>query len=129
MNIDMLRTEITGDPLSRGYAAMSNEEVADSLNTINRSRNRTLVSPGEMQRAVNGGEFVALTDVKQRAWLAILSDNVNPIDANTIAQVIAIWSPGTTRTNLIALQTEDVSHAVELGLGVVRVGHVQEARR
>ena len=129
MNIDALKAETDTDPLARGYAGMTEAAVADSLNAINRSRNRTSVSPGEMQRAVDGAEFVALSDVKQRAWLAILSDSVDPNNANTIAQVTAIWTSGTTLTNLAALQTEAVSRAVEIGLGFVKQGHVQEARR
>lgn len=37
-NLQILSDEITNDPLGRGYAAMSDQEIADSLNTINRDK-------------------------------------------------------------------------------------------
>ena len=34
--IDIIRTEITADPLSRGYAGMTDLQVADDMNLVNR---------------------------------------------------------------------------------------------
>jgi len=130
MDIAKLKTELTDDPLVRGYASMSDEAAANSLNnTIDRALNRTSISPGEMQSAVVGTEFVVLSAVKQRGWLAILSDSVDPNNANIIAQIAEIWVGGTTtRANLLALKTKTVSRGVELGLGNVKVGYVEQAR-
>lgn len=130
MDITKLKAELVDDPLTRGYASMSDEAAANSLNdTIDRSLNRTSISPGEMQSAVVGSEFVALSAAKQRGWLAILSDSVDPNNANIVAQIAEIWVGGTTtRANLIALKTETVSRGVELGLGNVKVGYVEQAR-
>ena len=41
MNYDALKTELTEDPLALGYSGMTDQEVADSLNAVNRQRNRT----------------------------------------------------------------------------------------
>lgn len=130
MNIGILRTEIINDPINRGYSNMNDEEVVDSLtNTIDRVINRNSISPREMQAAVIGSEFNTLSAGKQRAWIAILSDSIDPNNANTISQIAAIWENGTsTRVNLLTLKTETVSRLVELDLGKVKVGYVQQAR-
>lgn len=39
-DLSILINEIENDPLSRGYAAMTDRQVADSLNMVNRSANR-----------------------------------------------------------------------------------------
>lgn len=41
-DIGLLRTEITTDPLGRNYAAMWDGQVADSLNTRNRSASKSI---------------------------------------------------------------------------------------
>jgi len=130
MDIAKLRAEVVGDPILRTYINMSDEEVVDSLtNVIDRIINRTSISPREMQAAVVGDEFDALSAGKQRAWIAILSDSIDPNNANTVSQIAAIWATGiVTRNNLLALKTETVSRLVELDLGKVKVGYVQQAR-
>lgn len=98
------------------------------LNAKNIVRDRDSIAPGEMQAQVVGTEFVALSAVKQRAWLAILADSVDPANSNIVEQITAIWAGTTTLTNLAGIKTETVSRAVELGLGVIKVGWVQQAR-
>lgn len=41
-DINLLRTEITTDPLSRGYASMWDGQVADSLNARNRTASKSI---------------------------------------------------------------------------------------
>jgi hypothetical protein len=41
-DINLLRTEITTDPLGRGYAAMGDGQAAESLNTRNRSASKSI---------------------------------------------------------------------------------------
>ena len=40
MDYPALKAEIEGDPLTRGYAAMTDQEIADDMNTVYRTRNR-----------------------------------------------------------------------------------------
>ena len=128
MNLNVLKTELqAGHPGTGAYDADS-AIAAAQLNAVNHTKNRTFVSPAEMQASVVGADFVALSAVAQRAWLAILSDDVDPTNANTITQVEAIWPAGATRTNLIALQTEPGSRAEELGFGRVSAGDIERAR-
>ena len=130
MNLTVLKTEINTGPLSRSHARMSDVAIADSLNVIDRSVNRTSVSPGELQAAVVGSEFVTLSAGFQRMWLAVLSDSVDPNNSNIVAQIAEIWGPGTTtRQNLIALKTEAGSRAEELNLGSVTPSDVANAKR
>jgi hypothetical protein len=119
-----LRDELTLDPASIGYAGMSNSQKEDAIN-LERDTidvDRTSVSTVELQSAVVGTEYVALTISEQNAWNAILivgsgaEGSGIPLDNAAIrAQVAAIWDGGTTtRGNLQALQTTKGSRAEQL---------------
>ena len=82
---------------------------------------------------------MSLTD--QVRSLAIISDkligtddgNLDPGNTAHIALVnelvaAGVWSP-TDRSALVLKATDNISRAVELGLGKARVGHVEKARR
>ena len=129
MDIARLKTVMpAGHPVTGAYDADA-ATAASQLNAVNVVRNRSSIAPGEMQSGVVGSEFAGLSAVKQRAWLAILSDSVDPGNANIVAQIAEVWGPGTTtRANLGAMKTETVSQATAEGLGVVKVGHIEQAR-
>lgn len=131
MDYSILVPEIRDDPLGRGYAGMSAAEVAADLAVLRRSRDRETIGSGELQAAVDGGEYAALSDVKRAGWGAILAaGSVDVSNENIRAQITTIWAAGTaTRSNLAALQTENISRAAELRLGRVRAGDVQMARQ
>ena len=56
-----LGEEKTADPLSRGYAGMTDQQFADSINDENITVERTTMSAGEIMEQIDGTEFSALT--------------------------------------------------------------------
>lgn len=136
MNLDILKTELTADPLGRGYAVMSDQQAADSLNDlIDRTRPRGSMSGDEVFAATNAADFEGLggnnAEDKRTQWLAFCGrDSIDPFGAANVAFVEYIFgNPSATRTALIAARQRAVSRGVELGLGIVRPGNVAEARR
>jgi hypothetical protein len=132
MSLDVLRTEIITDPLSRGYAGMTAEQVAASLNAKNRSRNRTSMSATEVLNAINVTEFNAKTaEQKQQIWDVLHIGTLNPFGVE--AQIFtSIFGGGSTTIQALAgMRMESISRAEEIGTSYVPVlpGHVEEVRR
>lgn len=125
-----LRTELTTDPLARGYSGMTDAQAATSLDTVNRTVNRTSVPAPEVIEAIVASEYTALSATLQNlVSLLISAGTINPQGTNTRAIFAAAFGAGTqTRTNLIALETMTVSRAAELGIGYVAAGDVKIAR-
>jgi hypothetical protein len=126
-----LKNELSTDPLSRGYAGMTNAQAAASLNTANRTITRKSISGAEIIKATLVAEYTALSaDLKTAYWGMVgASGGVDPSDANTRAIFGAMFGAATTtRANLLALQNQTVSRAAELGLGEVTPGDVQCAK-
>lgn len=125
-----LKAEIDGDPLTRGYSGMNDDQVVADINTVYRTRNKSSLSGDEMFQATDGSEFTALTEHKEQSWLAFCGrDSIDPFGAANVAFATYIFGGGsTTLSNLNTIRTEDVSRADELGIGRVRVGNVTEAR-
>ena len=144
----ILKEEIDSDPLGRGYDSMTNAEVTISLNTVNRTRLETLSMQelrewtAENARGFNimsGITNVALTDqVRNLCYVAdklIGTDDgqfspgnalyVDMINNLVAANVIS----NADRTALVTKATKSLSRATELGIGQVKEGHVQEARK
>jgi hypothetical protein len=131
MDYAKLRTELTSDPLTRGYAAMSIQQAADNLNTANRASTVRSIAPGKIVSALVWSEYAALTaDQKQVFWGMVGAGDLDPNDAKIKAIFAGLFGAGTTtRANLIALATGPlVSRATELGLGEVTAGDVGRAR-
>lgn len=129
MDIDALKAELTGDPLTRGYAGMTDAQAATNLNAVNRTRNKTSLTGSQVLNAVDKTEFNALVAAnKQLVWDILHLGDLNPfgIEADLMTDVFGGGS--TTIAALAVLRVEAISRAVELGLGVVKVGHVQMAR-
>jgi hypothetical protein len=130
MNVRMLSDELTNDPLARGYGAMTDAQARDSLNTVDRTKNKDLLAGDEMFSATDSGEWAALTDHKQSLWMDLCGrESINPFGAANLALVTSIFGAGPTLNALAALRVEDVSRAGELGGGLVSVAHVSFARR
>ena len=108
---------------------MTDAEGADDLNTEYRTRNRSSLSGGEALAAVDAVELNALSEGKQAVVMGLLG--IQPLDPFGVpAQVMIQLFGGASSTisSLRALRVESVSRGVELGLGYIKVGHVQEAR-
>ncbi len=130
MNLDTLKAELTDDPLSRGYSAMSDVEASASLNEINRERNRSSMTGSEILNAVNDNEWIALSEAdKQTVWNIAHLGEVNPFGVEaTLMLLVFDAAESPTITALRAARKEAVSRAVELGLGFVAPGHIENAR-
>ena len=113
----ILAAELTNDPLSRGYAGMSNAQVVVSLRTENRSRIRARMDASEVFQAIDIAEFNAKTEAQQRNVLAVLGfGSVNP-QGKEAALFTSIFGGGSaTITALAAARLENVSRAVELAI-------------
>ena len=130
MDRTVLKAElIAGHPVTGVYSSDDSVATAE-LNAVNRSRNRDTVSGSEILNATNDAEFGALSVTNQQLWLDLCG--VESIDTSSgVAKSLEadlFGSGTTTRTNLAAVRNEDISRAVELGLGVINAGHVQRAR-
>ncbi len=137
-----LRDELLTDPLSRGYSTMLDQEVADDLNSIypapdTRTRNRASMSGDEIAQqavpaaydALDDGAANNTADVKSH-WLALCArTSVDPFATANVQLVVSIFGVGSqTVLNLQAARVESITRAQELGLSLVRTGHVQFAR-
>ncbi len=135
-DIQALKTELTTDPLGRGYAGMGDQAAADSLNTVDRQRNKTSITGDEIFNAADGAELAALANGaagpqrKFQMFLALCGrDSVDPFGTANVALIQEIFGGGSaTITALAALRTEPVSRGVEIGFGTVGSGDVSEAR-
>jgi hypothetical protein len=131
VDYNILRTELTTDPLERGYAGMTNEQAADSLNTANRATTRSSVPTWEVLEATVSGEYDTLSTAnKTRYQIFISAGELDPSKPNTRAAFAAMFAANTqTRANLLALAAGDpISRAAELGLERIEPGHVARVR-
>ncbi|HUT88686.1 MAG TPA: hypothetical protein VMY37_04270 [Thermoguttaceae bacterium] len=129
MNYDILKTELQVDPLTRGYATMSDAEVAASLNTVNRERNRPTLTGSAVLNAINEAEFDLLTAEKQqRIWDLLHLGELNPHGVEATLFVDIFGPTSATITQLKLIRVEAVSRATELEISRVRVGDVERAR-
>lgn len=128
-----LTTELTTDPLGRGYAAMSDAQAADSLNTANRTVERATLRAADIFEAVVLSEYNALAAAKKAQVDRVLNlaGGDIPVGANSKARAFlldAFVAGSATRTALVAAVQHQVSRAAELGLGPVSHQMIAEAR-
>ena len=126
----ILKDEIDNDPLGRGYAGMSDQEVTDDMLTEYRSVSVGSILSEGIVAALVPSEVNALTVVQQRnLWGVIGAGSVKPDDTEVKNFFADLFGAGTTtRANLFALATRLISRAAELGCRV-GPGLVAEARR
>ena len=130
MNIPALAAELTAGHPDTGAYNVDDQIAANQLNAVNRSRNIASLSGDGLFSATDTVEFAALTEAKKSNWLAFCGrESVDPFGAANVAFVNWVFGGGsTTISSLASLRTESVSRAVELGLGFVQPGHVENAR-
>lgn len=132
-----LKAEIDTDPLTRGYAAMTDAQVAADLNSSYRERNRDSMSASEVLNAIDIAEFNALTNAAESQIWNVLhlggqsgpgGGSIDPfgIEATIFTNVFGAGSA--TIAALSAARKESITRGVELGLGLVKPGHVEQAR-
>ena len=129
-NFAAIHDEVINDPLGIGYAAMSDVQAANSLNTVNRVVAVDSIEGQDVVAALVPGEVNDLTVAQQRnLWGVIGAGAVRPDDTEVKAFFAGLFGAATTtRANLIALANQTISRAQELGLGFVKPPDVNEAR-
>ena len=148
IDYEVLVAELTDDPLARGYAAMTDQAAAETLN----AGNRTVADParktfrdllreigmadagtihGKLKAAAAGSDGVALAVAAAGDYGA--DGGLDFSDPATISGIDTLVAGNVLSSDegdaLKALGRKTVSRAVELGLGYVKAGHVEEARK
>jgi hypothetical protein len=156
MNLTTLATELTNDPLARGYSGMTAAQAAASLNTANRPSATTVLIPSAELLAWSGGGASDDPAVKCRyeriqeaagshasnvvrgaclAALGMIERDDTGLDlskSDRVGMLDALVSGGVLtageKTEVVAMGTPLISRAQELGLGTIGDGHVKSAR-
>lgn len=130
--IDILKVELTADPLGRGYAAMGDRAAAISMNTVDIPDELDAISGSQLFNALEPTEFVALTTQQAQSVRDVfgLGQEIDVrAGTNTRKVLLSAFGVGTaTRMNLQALTAILVSRAAQLRLGAVSIGDVMRAR-
>ena len=126
-----LKTEVQTDPLGRNYAGMTSAQILTDLQTINRTRNKTGLSPSEVYQNIDQGEWAALTASEQdEIWNILhLGDPLDPFGREA-TRFIAIFGGGsTTITALQAFRIDNISRLQEIGIsGTVTEHQINRSR-
>lgn len=129
MDYAALKSEITNDPLTRGYSGMTDQQLADDLNTVYRTRNRSAMTGKEVKDRIDTTEWSARTDAQKQIILALCNrDDLNPFGID--AQIFQDAMAGATNTlsALNSYRVEDISRAEEIFGAVVTVAAIESAR-
>lgn len=133
MNIDALKAELaTGHPDTGAYDA-DDAVAAGELNVVNRTKNKASMTGSEILNALKEAgplaEYRALSDAdKDKVWRICHLGTVNPFGVEADLFIDIFGGGSASIAALQAARKDDVSRAAELGLGLVRIGHVQQAR-
>lgn len=135
MNIAALKAELAaghpGPASTPGNVAYNadHELAAVQINEVNRTKDRTSMSGSEVLNAIDTAEYNLLApEDKDRVWQVIHLGTINPFGVEETLMKSIFGSGSTTIATLANLRKDDVSRAVELGLGKVRAGTIREAR-
>ncbi len=130
MDLVVLQAELlAGHPVTGAYSS-DDFLAAAELNVVNRTRNRLTVLGSEILNATDDAEFGGLAAGDKGLWLDLCGvDSVDTASGVAKSLEADLFGGGTTtRTNLAAVRNENVSRGVELGLGFVGQGDVEDAR-
>lgn len=125
-----LRAELDTDPLVRGYGAMTDQQAADDLNTVYRTRNRSNMTGKEVKDRIDVTEWGARTDPQKQIVLALCNrDDLNPFGIDATIFQDAMTGATNTLAALNTYRVENISRGEELGFGVLTAAHIDTARR
>ncbi len=129
MSIANLRVELlAGHPDTGDYNA-DPSVAASELNAVNRTTNKVTMTASEVYNAVDNTEYIALTTTQQEEiWNIVHLGEINPFGLEATRFTAIFGGGSTTITALAASRTNNVSRAVEIGLGFIKPGNVIEAR-
>ena len=131
MDLVALKTELTTDPASLGYAGKSHEDQASLINKPQRTVNREQFSGGELASCLDPTEFAALT-ANQRAWIQTLTaaSGMLTLYASLRQDIRAVLATATKSLQKFNQTINRAgSRAEELGLGSVTTSDVADALR
>ena len=145
-DIALLKSEIESDPLGRNYPAMSDTQVADSLNNSDRTKVVPISSAellawsaadgrlASIKAAIDGGVDSTAKSLAEAAYMMISRDGTS-LDlslADRVAMLDGLVAYGILsaddKSDLVSKSTVSCSRAEELSLGRVRTGDVIQAR-
>ena len=128
--IDIIKAEIDADPLGRGYAGMSDQQIADTLNAANRTRQRQTVTATEVYQAIDQTEWESLTGGKQaEVWDILHLGTLTPGGREQDRFLAIFGAQSATIAALKGVRDETISRGEELRIGEVKHGEVIEAKR
>ncbi len=121
----ILEDEIAGDPLGRGYSTMTDQQLITSLNTANRSRNRTSMTRREIADTTPNGLYVALSDAEKSQLLTLFGGEASDKGLNpfgfAMTVITDIFGPASAAvTALTTARVETISRGVEIKWGEVK---------
>ena len=126
-----LRTEVQTDPLGRGYSGMTSAVLLANLQTVNRTRNKTSLTPSEVYQNIDQIQWAGLSASEQdEVWNILhLGDPLDPFGREA-TRFIAIFGSGTaTITALQALRVDNISRLEQIGIsGTVTEHQINRAR-
>lgn len=125
-----LKTELTADPLGRGYAGMSDQQVVASLAVKDRPLELRSLSGDVVFQQTVPAEFAALTDAKKNLWLAFCGrDSIDPWATANVEFVKWIFgATAATVVNLAAARSALIDRRQELGLPELHAADIARAR-
>lgn len=132
-----LKTELTTDPASLGYAGKTDQEVADAMNSVPSVNTNALlrvkrdrIETWEIVEATVVSEYDALSAAEKERYARITGlGTLNPQGANIQAAFLKMFAAGTTtRANLSLLQWKGSSRAQTLFGEEVKKWDVERAR-
>ena len=146
MDIDKLKSELTVDPESMGYAALSDADASAAINLEDRDYTIPLNSRTSLSWAMRTGRLADIETATTtgtpaiqaialgvRHLLSRADTEIDMSDPDHVAMIDGLVAGGVldaaNKAELVTMSTRQRSRADELGLGQVRVGNVQEARR
>lgn len=126
MDYIALKTEIA----LPAYNGLTDAQIIAAINAKNRTQIKRRLTGDEIFQATDETNFINLTDAKRNLWLSFCArSEINPGASGNIAFLRYVFGAGSaTETALVALRSESVSRAQELGLPPVNLGDLIKAR-
>lgn len=132
MDLVALKTEITSDPASMGYAAANSDHdsLAKLLNKPQRTIDAESLSSGVLVSCIDKTEFAALPAADKAYLNLFVTAGDVPMSTNVRQALRALFPVGSeTRTKINQATRRTGSRAEELGFGRVTESDVADALR
>lgn len=132
MDLVALKTEITSDPASMGYAAANGDHdaIAKLLNKPRRTIDAETINGGVLVSCLDKTEYTALAATDKAYLNLFVTAGDVPVTANVRQALRALFPAGSeTRNRINAATRRAGSRAEELGLGRVTESDIADALR